>query len=66
MNEDVTKETVSKLMLTKNRPYSAKCIFALHQRSMKIQNIEKALEDLTAENVITMKDYGKSKVYLAN
>lgn len=58
------KETVKKFMTVANRPYSSNDVFSnLQKQGVGKSAVEKALDQLTKENVLYVKCNGKQKVY---
>lgn len=61
-----TKVKVEEYMLRHNRPYSVQDILNCFQSSMRRKQCEAALDQLVAEKTVTLKEYGKAKVFLIN
>lgn len=61
-----TKEKIEEYMLRHNRPYSVTDILNNFQSTMRRKQAEAALDMLVEENAITLKEYGKAKVFLIN
>lgn len=66
MDVPQTKEKVAEFCIRHNRPYSIQDILNCFQSTMRKRQCEEALDLLVAEKVITLKEYGKAKVFLAN
>lgn len=64
MDIAATKVKVEEYMLRHNRPYSIQDILNCYQSSMRKKQCEAALEELVAEKTVTLKEYGKAKVFL--
>ena len=66
MDVEATKKIVWEFMLKNNRPYSVQDILNFYQVSMRRKNCEASLDLLVEEKLVTLKEYGKAKVYLVN
>ena len=66
MDIATTKKTVEEYMLRHNRPYSIQDILNCYQSTMRKKQCEEALVELVAEKAVTLKEYGKAKVFLIN
>ena len=64
MDLDETEKEVEKFMLKNNRPYSVQDILNNYQSSMKKKLLEQSLEQLVKSGKVTLKEYGKAKVFL--
>ena len=64
MDLDKTEKEVEKFMLKNNRPYSVQDILNNYQSSMKKKFLEQSLEQLVKSGKVTLKEYGKAKVFL--
>ena len=61
-----TKKIVEEYMLRHNRPYSIQDILNSYQSTMRKKQAEAAFDMLVKEKVLTLKEYGKAKVFLIN
>lgn len=66
MDVPQTKVKVEEYMLRHNRPYSVQDILNCYQSSMRKKQCEEALTELVAAKTVTLKEYGKAKIYLIN
>ena len=64
MDVGQTKKEVEAYLLKHNRPYSVQDILNCFQTTMRKKNCEAALDSLVSEKKVTLKEYGKAKVYL--
>ncbi len=53
-------------MNQQNRPYSIQNIFDNLRKAVKKPALQKALDELVEEKLITCKEYGKSQIFLYN
>lgn len=66
MNDKEAFAAIKEYMIKQNRPYSLQNIIDnLHGRIHR-SICQKVLGDLEKEKVLTCKDFGSSKIYLAN
>lgn len=61
-----TKKTIEEYLNRHNRPYSLQDILNSYQSTMRKKPAETALEQLVKAKTVTLKEYGKAKVYLIN
>jgi hypothetical protein len=61
-----TKIKAEEFMIKHNRPYSVQDILNSFQSCMRKKQCEEALGQLVEEKVVSLKEYGKAKVYLVN
>lgn len=66
MDVQETKPKIEEFMLRHNRPFSTQDILNCFQSSMRKRQADEALEELVKEKSITLKEYGKAKVFLIN
>lgn len=66
MDIAATKKAVEEYLLRHNRPYSVQDILNCFQSTMRKRQCEEALTELVAEKVVSLKEYGKAKVFLIN
>ena len=64
MDVNQTKQEVEAYMLKHNRPYSVQDILNCFQQTMRKKQCEGALDLLVSSKKVTLKEYGKAKVYL--
>ena len=64
MDLDETMKEVEAFMVKYNRPYSVQDILNNYQSTMKRKQLETALDQLAQTGILTLKEYGKAKVYL--
>ena len=64
MDLSETKVAVEAYLLKQNRPFSTQDILNCFQTTMKKKNCEAALDALVSEKKVTLKEYGKAKVFL--
>ena len=66
LNDEEARKEIAEYMERQNRPYSVQNIIDnLHGRVKKKQ-VEKITEGLVEEKVLTVKEYGKSKIFMIN
>jgi hypothetical protein len=61
-----TKVKVEEYMVRHNRPYSVQDILNCYQSTMRKKQCEAALDQLVQEKTVTLKEYGKAKIFLIN
>lgn len=66
LNEASAKKAVADYMIRQNRPYSIQNILDNLRGTVPKKICETVLDALCSEKVLTMKEYGKAKIYLAN
>jgi len=63
---DIAEQIVRKFVVGQNRPLSVTNITdALASQGLTKTNVQKAVEGMAARAVLTVKEYGKTKIYLA-
>lgn len=63
MSSLATTEAVLQLMKTDNRPCSVNCLIQKDTSKLGKSSIQKALDTLVREGKVTLKEYGKQKIY---
>jgi hypothetical protein len=66
MTDKEAKVAIKEYMIKQNRPYSLQNVLDNMQGRVKKSTGTKVLDDLSAEGILTCKEFGKVKVYLAN
>jgi len=66
MTDKEAKVAIKEYMIKQNRPYSLQNVLDNMQGRVKKSTGTKVLDDLSEEGVLTCKEFGKVKVYLAN
>lgn len=64
--EKEAKEVFKRYMIEQNRPYSLLNVIDNNQGKIKKKMAEQIAEQLVKENVLSFKDYGKSRIFMAN
>lgn len=63
MSSLATAETVLQLMKTLNRPCSVNCLIEKGNSELGKSSVQKALDNLVLAERVTLKEYGKQKIY---
>lgn len=63
MSSLATAETVLQLMKTLNRPCSVNCLIEKGNSELGKSSVQKALDNLVRAGKVTLKEYGKQKIY---
>jgi transcriptional regulator CtsR len=66
MTDKEARAAIREYMIKQNRPYSLQNVLDNMHGRVKKGPCQKILDDLTDEKVLTCKEYGKAKIYLAN
>ena len=66
MDVPQTKAKIEEYMIRHNRPYSVQDILNSYQSTMRKKQAEDALDELVAAKTVTLKEYGKAKIFLIN
>jgi hypothetical protein len=61
-----TKIKIEEFMIKHNRPYSVQDVLNSFQSCMRKKQAEDALGQLVDEKIVSLKEYGKAKVFLVN
>ncbi|SBT71971.1 Tat binding protein 1(TBP-1)-interacting protein, putative [Plasmodium malariae] len=64
--ESEAKEKIFKYMKQTNRPYSVVNVYDNLHGSISKNSVQKLMDELSVENKLQCKEYGKAKVYLIN
>jgi 26S proteasome regulatory subunit (ATPase 3-interacting protein) len=66
MSVDDSKLKIEAFMIKNNRPYSCQDVLNHFQESMRRKNADEALDQLVDDKILSLKEYGKAKVFLIN
>lgn len=66
MTDKEAKIAIREYMIKQNRPYSLQNVMDNMHGRVKKTSCQKVLDDLSEEKVLTCKEFGKVRVYLAN